>query len=157
MEAAEPSNPARKLTRPDQSQSPRNPDKSDAAKAANEPDQASACSDAVSAGSDAISVNSDQLTVQSLVTTFNQAETGFSDTIAQVPDLLRQYQQDEPGPNYMQTNPPTQGAADDITRRAKPLVDGWNKKVSGYSSSVQSLLDQANSVSAAAKKTYCTN
>lgn len=131
--------------------------KSDAAKAANEPDQASACSDAVSAGSDAISVSSDQLTVQSLVTTFNQAETGFSDTIDQVPELLRQYQQDSPGPNYMQTNPPTQGAADDITRRAKPLVDGWNKRVSDYSSSVQSLLDQANSASAAAKKIYCTN
>lgn len=128
----------------------------DAADAAGEPDRVSACSDAISANSDAISVNSDQISVQSLVTSFNQSETGFSDTIGQVPDELHQYKTDSAS-GYAAANPPTQKAADDITGRAKTLVDGWNTKVSGYTADVKSILDQANTVAATANKTYCTS
>ena len=130
--------------------------RTDAASAANEPDRITACSDAITANSDAISVNSDQITVQSLVTGFNQSETGFSDTIDQVPEQLQQYETDSAS-GYTAANPPTKKAADDITTRAKTLVNGWNTKISDYTTSVKSILDEANTVAATAKKTYCTN
>ena len=130
--------------------------RTDAANAANEPDRVTACSDAITANSDAISVNSDQITVQGLVTGFNQSETGFSDTIDQVPERLQQYKTDSAS-GYSAANPPTQKAVDGVTSQATTLVDEWNTKISGYTTTVKSVLDQANAVAATAKKTYCTD